>query len=170
VIELGKLGGAGVPKNAAPVLRNGIVVAALRASNWKEAAFAVIGDREWVFAKRKGELTARWVADPEESARFRARQTSFWRSTWTVDLAGTSVTVHSASVWQGTHRFVVDGTEVAVSGSTGGLGQRPTLTFRAEGALPLEAQVFLLWMELLLRRRAASGATAAGVASTGAVG
>lgn len=170
MIELGKFGGAGVPKNAAPVLRDGVVVAALRASNWKEAAFAVIADREWVFAKRKGELTARWAADPEGSARFRARQTSFWRSTWTMDLAGSTLSVQSASAWRGTHRFVVDGEELAVSGSTGGLGQRPTLTFTAGSALPLEAQVFLLWMERLLRRRAASGAAAGAVAATGATG
>ena len=170
MIELGKFGGAGVPKNAAPVLRDGVVVAAMRASNWKEAAFAVIADREWVFAKRKGELLARWAADPEDSARFRARQTSFWRSTWTVDLAGRTLTVQSASAWRGTHRFLVDGEEVAVSGSTGGLGQRPTLTVHGENALPLEGQVFLLWMELLLRRRASSGAAASGVAATGAMG
>ena len=52
----------------------------------------------------------------------------------------------------------------------GGWGQRPTLAVRAEAAvLPLEGQVFLLWMELLLRRRAASGATAGTVAATGAI-
>jgi hypothetical protein len=170
VIELGKLGSAGVSKNVAPVLQDGVVVAALRASNWKESAFAVVADREWLFAKRKGELTARWAADPGETVRFRARQTSFWRSTWAVDLAGKALRVESASVWRGTHRFLLDGQEVAVSGSTGGLGQRPTLTVRAGAALPMEAQVFLVWMELLLRRRAASGATAGTVAATGAMG
>jgi hypothetical protein len=170
VIELGKLGSAGVPKNVAPVLQDGVVVAVLRASNWKEAAFAVVGDREWVFAKRKGELTARWAADFDGTMRFRARQTSSWRSAWAVDLAGTGLRVESASMWRGTHRFVLDGQEVAVSGSTGGLGQRPTLTVRAEAGLPIEAQVFLVWMELLLRRRAASGATAGTVAATGAMG
>jgi hypothetical protein len=41
---------------------------------------------------------------------------------------------------------------------------------RADAALPIEAQVFLVWMELLLRRRAASGATAGTVAATGAMG
>ena len=170
MIELGKLGSAGVPRHVAPVLRDGVVVAVLRASNWKEAAFAVVADREWIFAKRRGELTARWAGDPDGTGRFRARQTSFWRSTWSVDLAGTGLRVESASAWRGTHRFVVEGQEVAVSDSTGGLGQRPTLTFRAEAVLPLEAQVFLLWMELLLRRRAASGASAGGVAATGAMG
>jgi hypothetical protein len=96
VIELGKLGGAGVPKNAASVPRDGVVVAVLRASNWK-AAFAVVADREWVFPKRKGELTARWAADPDGTVRVRARRTSFWRSTWMVDLAGQTVTGESAS-------------------------------------------------------------------------
>jgi hypothetical protein len=170
VIELGKLGAAGVPKGAAPVLRDGVVVGALRSSNWKEAAFAVVADREWVFAKQKGELTSRWAADPDGTVRFRARRTSFWRSTWEVDLAGKVLTVESASAWRGTHRFVADGAEIAVSGSTGGWGHRPTLTIHKEGALTLEGQVFLLWMELVLRRRADSGAAAGTIAATGAVG
>ena len=48
--------------------RDGSVVATLRASDWKESATAVVGDREWVFSKRKGELTGRWAAEPEGAA------------------------------------------------------------------------------------------------------
>ena len=64
MLELGKAGSHGAPKGEAPILRDGAVVAVLRASNWKEAATAIIAGREWVFAKRKGELTARWAAEP----------------------------------------------------------------------------------------------------------
>ena len=48
-----------------PVFRDGSVVAWLRAANWRESATAVVGDREWVFAKSKGELTGRWITEPE---------------------------------------------------------------------------------------------------------
>jgi hypothetical protein len=157
VLELGKAGSAGAPKGVLPVLRDGVVVAQLRASTWKEAATAVVGEREWVFAKQKRELTGRWSADPEGTARLRARQTSMWRGTWDVDLAGTPVLVTAASRWQGTHRFVVRGRPLAESGHRGWL-MRPTLT--PAGDLPTEHAVFLLWFELLLGRRNAAAAAA----------
>jgi hypothetical protein len=47
VLELGKAGSAGLAKGEAPVLRDGAVVALLRAANWQEAATAVVKDREW---------------------------------------------------------------------------------------------------------------------------
>ncbi|MGY1813620.1 hypothetical protein [Blastococcus sp. SYSU D00820] len=151
VLELGKAGSAGVGKGVLPVLREGAVVGQLRAANWKEAATAVVGDREWVFASRKRTLTARWAAEPEDAVRFRAAQTSWWKGSWTADLAGTPVEVTSASKWKWTHRFTSGGRVVAESGSTGGWSPRPTLT--VDGTLPLEAQVFLLWLELVVSRR-----------------
>jgi hypothetical protein len=55
---------------------------------------------------------------------------------------------------------------VAESGTTGGWSPRPTLT--ADDRLPLDQQVFLLWLEVVLNRRnqAAIGA-AAGAAVIG---
>ena len=95
MLELGKAGSAGVATGVLPVLRDGVVVAQLRASNWKEAATAVIGEREWTFARRKRELTGRWSAEPEGAARLRAEQTSMWKGTWEADLEGTPVDVSS---------------------------------------------------------------------------
>ena len=154
VLELGKAGTAGTGKGVRPVLRDGVVVATLRASNWKEAATAVIEDREWVLAKAGRELTGRRAPDPDGTARLRARQTSWWKGTWTVDLEGTRVQVEPASRWHGTHRYTVDGRVAAESGSTGGWRPRPTL--RADGALSLDQQVFLLWLELVIRGRDAA--------------
>jgi hypothetical protein len=151
VLELGKAGSHGYPKGEAPVLRDGRVVAVLRASKWKEAATAVIGAREWVFAKRKGELTARWTSEPEDTVRLRARQQSFWKGTWTADLEGRPVEVQSASMWKGTHRYLSGDRQLAESGSTGGWSPRPTLD--ADDTLPLHQQVFLLWLELVISRR-----------------
>jgi hypothetical protein len=163
VLELGRTGTAGAEKGAIPVFRDGSVVATLRASDWKESATAVVGDREWVFSKRKGELTGRWAAEPEGSARVSARQTSLWKGTWTADLEGTPVDVETASYWKGTHRFLSGGRQVAESGSTGGWSPRPTLS---ADALPLDHQLFLLWLLLVISRRntaAISAATGAAV-------
>jgi hypothetical protein len=159
VLELGKAGSAGYPKGELPVLRDGSPVAILRASNWKESATAVVGDREWVFAKRKGELTGRWITEPEGSVRLRAAQKSFWRGAWTVDLEGRPVEMQNASMWRGSHRYVSGGRPLAESGSTGGWSPRPTLT--ADDALPLHQQVFLLWLELVLSRRNTTAVSAA---------
>ncbi|SDE90348.1 hypothetical protein SAMN05660485_02059 [Blastococcus fimeti] len=159
MLEVGKAGTLGVGKGVLPLLSDGAVVATLQASNWKEQATAAIGEREWAFSKRKGELRGRWAADPEESARLRARQTSFWKGTWTADLDGTPVEVSTLSYWRSTHRFVSGGQQVAHSGSTGGWSPRPTLT--AVPGMPLEHQVFLLWLELVLTRRNNAALTAA---------
>jgi len=164
VLELGKAGSAGYPRGEAPVLRDGAPVALLRASNWKEEATAVVGDRAWAFSKRRGELLGRWVAEPEDVARLRASKTSFWRGTWRVDLEGRPVEVRPVSMWKSTHRYFADGGQVAESGSVGGWSPRPTLT--ADGSLPLHHQVFLLWMELVLARRNASAAAGAAVSVT----
>jgi hypothetical protein len=159
VLEVGKAGAA-YPKGELPILRDGSPVAVLRASNWKEAATAVVGEREWTFIKRKGEILGRWSAEPEYSVRLRARQTSFWKSTWSVDLEGRPVEVQNVSMWKSARRYLSGGQQIARSGSTGGWSPRATLD--ADGALPLHQQVFLLWLELVLSRRN-NAAVAAGV-------
>jgi hypothetical protein len=167
VLELGKAGTLGYPKGELPVMRDGKPVALLRASNWKESATAVVGDREWIFTKRKRELLGRWATEPEDAARLRARQTSFWKSTWTLELEGRPVEMQKASLWRDTHRYSSGGKQIAESGTTGRWSPRPTLT--ADDALPLHQQVFLLWLELVLGRRnaaVAAGATAAVVGGT----
>jgi hypothetical protein len=168
VLELGKAGSAGTEKGVLPVLRDGVVVATLRASNWKEAATAVVGDREWVLAKRKRELTGRWAADPEDAVRLRARQASFWKGTWEGDLEGAPIVSEVVSRWKGGVRFLSDGQAVAETGTTGGRSSR--LTLKADDALPLDHQVFLLWLALVMRRRdqaVATGVIAGGAAAAG---
>jgi hypothetical protein len=169
VLELAKAGSHGHKKDEAPVLRDGAVVAVLRASNWRESATAVVGGREWVFGKSKGELRGRWASEPEDAVRLRASRPSFWTGTWAVELDGGPVEVARVSRWKGTHRFLSGGRQVAQSGSTGGWSPRPTLD--AEDSVPLHQQVFLLWMELVLHRRndaaigAATGAAVIGGSS-----
>jgi hypothetical protein len=162
MLELGKAGAAGTARGELPVLRNRAVVARLRASNWREQATAIVGEREWVFANHKRVLTGRWAADPEGTALLRARQVSWWRSVWGVELEGRSLEVRTASAWKGTHRYLDGDRQVAESGTTGGWLSRPTLT--ADGGLPLDHQVFLLWIELILKRRSNAAAAGAGAA------
>ena len=157
MLELGKAGSAGTGKGVIPVLRDGEVVATLRAANWRETATAVVGDRAWIYAKDKGALTARWADEPQ--ARLSARQASFWKGTWTLDLEGRAVEVESSSWWRGSHRYVSSGTTLAESGTTGGWS--PRLTLDAGDALPLHQQVFLLWVELVISRRNTATVTAA---------
>jgi hypothetical protein len=60
--------------------------------------------------------------------------------------------------WEGTHRYLIAGRTVTGSGTTRGWSPRPTLT--AEADQPVHHQVFLLWVELILGRRAAAVAAA----------
>jgi hypothetical protein len=168
VLELGRAGAAGGDRGVRPVLRGDLVVATLRASNWKEAATARVGDREWVFAKARRQLTGRWAAEPEDASRLRAAQTSFWKGTWEADLEGTAVHAEVVSRWKGGHRYLADGRVVAETGTTGGWSPLPTLT--ADGSLPLDHQVFLLWLALVMSRRDEAATTAAIAGGAAAAG
>jgi hypothetical protein len=157
VLELGKSGSHGTERGTVPVLSGDAVVATLRASNWKEAATAQVGERSWVFRRAGGrELVGRWPVDPEDAVRLRAHQDSYWKGSWSVTLDGRPVEVTTASRWKGTHRYTAGGRPLAESGTTGGWNPRPTLTASEE--LPLDHAVFLLWFELLLGRRSAAAA------------
>ena len=165
MLELGRAGEAGAGTREVPVLRDGDPVAVLRSTDfWTEGSVAVVGDREWVLGRRPGgALVGRWALDPEDATRIRAEQTSVWKGSWRVDVEGTVVDVVPASYWRGTYRFTVGERTVADSGSTGGWSPRPTLAAGEE--LPLDAQVFLLWLVLVLQRRTygvAIGAALAG--------
>ena len=118
-----------------------------------------MGGRSWVYSRQGGrELVARWAIDPADAVRLRARQESYWKGTWTVELDGTTVEVVTASMWKGTRRYLAGGRQLAESGTTGAWSSRPTLTAQPE--LAVDHAVFLLWGELVLGRRAAAVAAA----------
>jgi hypothetical protein len=160
VLELGRAGTAGVGRGTLPVLRDGVLVGTLRASAWKEEATATVGSAAWVFSRAGRELTGR-PADSDAVA-FRARMTSLWTGTWALELDGAAVEMRTTSWWRGARRYTAAGRTLAESASTGWL-RRPTLT--AVEDLSLEAQVFLLWVELVVLRRSGGAAAGAAVAS-----
>jgi hypothetical protein len=166
VLELGKPGTAGVDRETMPVLRDGTPVGSLHAAPWRERATARAGSREWVYTRHGHELTARWAVEPQDAApRLSARPVSLWKGSWTADLDDIHVEIQPASWWKGTRRYVVDGRVLGESGNASRWVPRPTLDL--DDTVDLDAQVFLLWVELVLRRRnagAVAGASAAGTA------
>jgi hypothetical protein len=167
VLELGRAGTAGTERGTLPVLDGGALVATLRTAKVREAATAVVGGEAWLFTRSRRGLVGRRAGEPEDSARFRTTQTSWWKGVWEVDLDGVRLQMRNASAWRGTHRYSREGRTVAESGFTGRLLRLPTLT--VQEPLPLAALVFLLWVELVLTRRSATGA-AAGAAVAGGTG
>ena len=167
MLELGKAGTAGTEKGTLPVLAGGSPAATLRTAKVRDAATAVVGGEEWLFTRSRNGLVGRRAGEPEDTERFRAAQPSWWRGLWEIDLDGTRLQMRTASAWRGTHRYSRDGRTVAESGFTGRWLRLPTLTVHE--VLPLPAQVFLLWVELVLTRRSAAGA-GAGAAVAGAAG
>jgi hypothetical protein len=163
MLELGKAGTAGAERGALPVLDGGALVATLRTAKVRDAATAVVGGQEWLFTRSGRGLVGRRAGDPEDTDRFRATQTSWWKGSWEIDLEGTQLRMTPASAWRGTHRYSRDGRTVAESGFTGRWLRLPTIA--VQEPLPLPAQVFLLWVELVLTRRATAGAAAAGAAA-----
>jgi hypothetical protein len=171
MLQLARAGTAGTEKGTLPVLQDGALVATLRTAKVREAATALVGDEEWAFERRGRSLAGRRAGDPEHTERLTATQTSWWRSTWEVDLEGTRLQMRTASAWRGTHRYCRDGRTVAESGFAGRWLRLPTLA--VQEPMPLSSQVFLLWVELVLTRRSATAAAAAtggAAAAAGAAG
>jgi hypothetical protein len=166
MLRLQRAGTAGVGRGVLPVLDDGAVVATLDTAKVRDAARARIGGREWIFERRGRQLTGRRAEDPEGTQRYVATPVSMWKGTWDVDLEGTRFRLRPASVWRGTHLYERVGRVAAESGFTGRWLRLPTLTVHEP--LPLEAQVFLLWVELVLTRRSSTSAGVAGATAAGA--
>lgn len=168
MLEIGK-----VKDKKAPILRGEEIVAVLSASSWKDEATLTRGDSVWNYRSRKGRMTGALSADPEltesgDQARFTAERASFWHGTWDLALDGVRYTLAPKSMWRGTHRFERNGQDVAVSGTVGTWSTQMTL--EAADDVPLEHQLFFLWVAFVLNRRATNTAIAAGAGAAVAGG
>ena len=149
-LELGTTLTDGVRDKLTPVVRDGVVVASLRSTGWQETVAATVGDRAWAFTGTRDELRARLPADPDGSARFRARHEGWASDLWSIELHEVPVVMELESAARGTHRFTCDGRTLATTVSS---GWQAALRMDVEADLPLDQQVFLLWVALVTRRR-----------------
>lgn len=163
MLEIGK-----IKDKRAPILRGEEIIAVLATSNWKEDATLTRGQTVWYLHSSRGKrLIGTLSTDPEvvgtgEQARFFAQQSSWWRGTWDITLEGVRYSLAPASFWRGTHRVDRNGQQVALSGRAGTWSTRVTLD--AADDVPVDHQLFLLWMLLTLQRRANNAAAGTAIA------
>lgn len=87
---------------------------------------------------------------------------SNWKDEAALSSGETVWNLRSAKGKRGTHRIERSGQKVALSGRTGTWSTRATLD--AADDVPLDHQLFLLWMLLVLNRRADNTAAATAIA------
>ena len=150
MLELGRAGTHGAAERVRPVVSGGAVVATLTGSRWRERASAVVAGTPWEYEAAAAHLHGRRPGDPTDAPRLRARERGWWGRRWTLDLEGTPLDMELVSRVRGTHRYLFEGLPLATGGSRGVVG-RATLT--ADDSVPLHQQVFLLWIEAVLRGR-----------------
>jgi hypothetical protein len=151
MLQLGQAGTGGYEPGVAPILADGAVAAVIRflggRGGWRPGASVLVDGQEWVYSSKVREIHGRWAQDPEDAARYRARQRGLVRDLWQVDLEGLPVDVRG-SLLTGEHRYLIDGAVVA---ATATVDKR--LQFHGGAGLTWPQLVFLFWLELSIRRR-----------------
>jgi hypothetical protein len=147
VLEVGGAGTSGVAEGVTPVVRDGAVVATIGRSRRRGPVPAVVAGQEWSYEHQRRQLLGRWASDPQGTARCWARQASP-RSDFDIELEGTPVTRRLVDL-RALQYVGPDGVAVAEVRVTGVI--RETSTMIADPRLPLHHQVFLLWLDVLVR-------------------
>ncbi|SDG49555.1 hypothetical protein [Klenkia brasiliensis] len=148
MLVLGETMTDGVRDKLTPVLADGAVVASLRSRGWQETVAATVGDRAWTYRGERDQLLAQ--QDDDAAARFRARRTGFATDLWEIELHEEPVAMELVSAAHGTHRFTSGG---RVLGTTSATSWTAALSLDPAPGVPLDQQVFLLWVALVTRRR-----------------
>lgn len=150
-----------------PVLREGGVVAVLRAAPPPaERVTADVGDRSWVLLRHGRTVTGSPSDAPAGDPVLRA-ETTIAEVLW-VRLDGRPLQVRRLSWLRGMHAYRDGGREVARSGMAGLF--RPITTFSADDSLPLEHQVVLMCLDLYTCRRNTRAGQALGITRYNDVG
>lgn len=143
-----------------PVLQDETVVARIRASSWRERADVEMTGAPWAFFKRSGELHA--VRDGHTGGMLATRPAMF-RQRWDVQADAQTYRIQSAGFMSSRYSVLRDGVSIGESGTPRFWSNRPTLD--VDASVPLEHQVFLLWVAFIIRRRTtgtSAGSSAAG--------
>ena len=140
-----------------PVEREGRVVAELRPSSFRERADVAIEGAPWQFFKRSGDLHAVREGMPEALT---ASRPSFFRQAWEVDAGTIAYRIEPAGFFRSGYHVLCGATRIGYSDKIGFWTRRPTLD--VDPSVPLEHQVFLLWVAYVMRKRSEGAATAGG--------
>lgn len=141
---------------SAPVLQDETVVAYVRVAALRERADVEIGATHWQFFKRGGELHA--VRD-DQAAGMTASRRSVFRQGWQIEADAQTYQIQPEGFLQTRYRVVRAGIRIGQSNKASFWSNRPTL--EVDASVPLEHQVFLLWVAFIMRKRAAGAATGA---------
>ena len=150
MLVLGSTMTDGVRDKLIPVLADGAVVASLRSRGWQETVAVTVGEQAWTFHGEREELTGRREDDAGGAVRFRARRTGYASHLWDLELHEVPVRMDLVSAAHGTHRFSSGERVLATTDAT---AWSAALSLDAEPGLPLDQQVFLLWVAMVTRRR-----------------
>lgn len=145
---------------AVPVLQDRTVVARIRAASWRERAEVEMSGALWEFFKRSGEL---YTTRDGHAAGIHAVRPAKLRQRWDIEADGQTYRIQSAGFMSNRYSVLRDGVSIGESGTPRFWSNRPTLD--VDASVPLEHQVFLLWVAFIVRRRTtgtSAGSSAAG--------
>ena len=143
--------------------RTGTPVARVEQANWREAAKFQVGERHYE-AHPKGWRGKEFVLEAEDARVLTvAEKTSAWSNRFVFEHGGNRYELEKESVWGGTFLIRREGVGRVGSVRSEGVFKREWMVDLAE-EMPLEVRVFIMWLVILLWRRAASYAGAGGAA------
>jgi hypothetical protein len=115
-------------------------------------------------AYRESMLAGTFVLQSGGRTVARARKVSAFVRAFDIDLAGRPLELMAASVWRREFGLFESGAQVGRISPVGWFGRRAVIDLPSD--IPLPAQLFLFWLVLVLWRRAAGSAAAAGAAGS----
>ena len=108
-------------------------------------------------AYRESLLAGTFVLRSGERALARARKASAFARAFAIDLAGRPLELKATSFWGREFGLFENGTQVGRIGPAGWFGRRAVIDLPPD--VPLPAQLFLLWLVLVLWQRADAAAS-----------
>ena len=149
--------------------RAGAPVARADLSNWLETAKITVGEARYE-AHRKGWASKEFVLEQEDGRVVAiAEKPSGWRSRLVFEHGGNRYELKHESAWSSAFVLSRDGIGPVGSVKREGFFKREWTAELSE-ELPLEVRVFVMWLVILLWKRAESAAAVGGTGAAGAGG
>lgn len=149
--------------------RGGIPVARTDLSNWRETAKIAVGEARYE-AHRKGWTSKDFVLFKDDGRVIvTAEKPSSWRDRFLFEHNGNRYELKHESAWSSAFVLSRDGIGLVGSVRRKGFFKREWTADMPE-ELPLEVVVFIVWLVVILWKRAESAAAAGGAGAAGAGG